>query len=325
MMRMNHNFLKTSCAVAGIATTAFLSTPTNVQATSVQVGQQQDEMRYQVNSLQQSLRATNARVDQLEKELARLRSEIRNSRSSHVPVSYNSSSSQTPVHTTASNLSGTTHHVASGDTLSSISRRYGVGLDRIIASNPGLDPHRIRIGQPISVPQAGSGSNVKPAQVPRATPANLSASSSSTYTVRPGDTLSAIARRHNTTAPQLIAMNSLGNPNALRVGQQVKVPGTSASSNRYGKQSSTPAKKDTPKSTPPAPKEEPQSESELVTAPEGYGYYQVVSRDNLYSIALSFGTTTRELRSLNKLDSDAELAVGQYLLVPVADDSLYES
>jgi LysM repeat protein len=51
----------------------------------------------------------------------------------------------------------------------------------------------------------------------------------------------------------------------------------------------------------------------------------VVSKDNLYSIALSFGTTSRELRKLNKLEGDDTLSVGQYLLVPVADDSLYES
>ena len=51
----------------------------------------------------------------------------------------------------------------------------------------------------------------------------------------------------------------------------------------------------------------------------------MVSKDTLYSIALSFGTTTRELRRLNKLQGDDELSVGQYLLVPVTDPTLYES
>ena len=51
-------------------------------------------MKYQVYSLQQSLRATNARVDQLEKELARLRRELSNGSGSSTqhPVSYTGNS-----------------------------------------------------------------------------------------------------------------------------------------------------------------------------------------------------------------------------------------
>lgn len=42
-----------------------------------------------------------------------------------------------------------------------------------------------------------------------------------TVTVRSGDTLSAIARKYNTTVSQLVNLNGLKNANAIRVGQKL--------------------------------------------------------------------------------------------------------
>jgi LysM repeat protein len=44
------------------------------------------------------------------------------------------------------------HFVTKGETLASISRRYGVSLSAIRAANPGVDPRRLRVGQAINVP-----------------------------------------------------------------------------------------------------------------------------------------------------------------------------
>lgn len=49
------------------------------------------------------------------------------------------------------------------------------------------------------------------------------------YTVKSGDTLSAIARKYGTTYKVLAAYNGISNPNIIRVGQKIKIPGTSAS------------------------------------------------------------------------------------------------
>ena len=63
-----------------------------------------------------------------------------------------------------------------------------------------------------------------------------------------------------------------------------------------------------------------------IIAPEGHGFYQVSSGDTLHSIAVSFGTDTDNLRKLNKISSsEGSLKVGDYILVPVPDESLYES
>ena len=49
-----------------------------------------------------------------------------------------------------------------------------------------------------------------------------------TYTVVAGDTLSKIAAKYGTTYQKLAAYNGITNPNIIRVGQKIKIPGTAA-------------------------------------------------------------------------------------------------
>ncbi|MBK1832485.1 LysM peptidoglycan-binding domain-containing protein [Roseibacillus ishigakijimensis] len=44
--------------------------------------------------------------------------------------------------------------VRPGDTLSEIAERHGIGLSVLMASNPGLDPKRLRVGTELSIPPA---------------------------------------------------------------------------------------------------------------------------------------------------------------------------
>ena len=45
-----------------------------------------------------------------------------------------------------------THTIVAGDTLSRIARKYGVTLSALQAANPGVDPRRLRPGQPLVIP-----------------------------------------------------------------------------------------------------------------------------------------------------------------------------
>lgn len=64
------------------------------------------------------------------------------------------------------------HIIQSGETLSAIAKRYGVSVDALIMTNNIHDPARLRSGQEIIIPEAGSGRprpTLKPLR-PRDTP-----------------------------------------------------------------------------------------------------------------------------------------------------------
>jgi nucleoid-associated protein YgaU len=73
-------------------------------------------------------------------------------------------------------------------------------------------------------PPVGSSS---PVATPGATPIASAAPTSgyrTTYTVRPGDTLSAIAARYGTTVQAIAELNGIENPSLIRVGQVLRIP-----------------------------------------------------------------------------------------------------
>lgn len=58
--------------------------------------------------------------------------------------------------------------------------------------------------------------------------ANTATTGETVYTVVAGDTLSKIAAKYGTTYQALAAYNGISNPNLIRVGQKIRVPGTSS-------------------------------------------------------------------------------------------------
>lgn len=103
------------------------------------------------------------------------------------------------------------HVVRSGDTLSEIGEHYGVSVSKLRAAN-GLRGNNLRIGQRLVIP--ATASKVNKAQTVR---------QATTYRVRSGDTLIAIARRHHTTVSALQRANGLKG-STLRVGQELRIP-----------------------------------------------------------------------------------------------------
>lgn len=98
------------------------------------------------------------------------------------------------------------HAVSSGETLSSIARRYGVSVSALRTTNR-ISGNVIRPGQRLRIP--GTAGDDLPAAV--------------IYMVRQGDALSTIAQRFGTTVTKLKRANRLTN-NTLRVGQRLEIP-----------------------------------------------------------------------------------------------------
>ena len=121
------------------------------------------------------------------------------------------------------NISGSggsqTYTVRSGDTLSGIASRFGTSVAALASRNGISNPNMIYVGQRLVV-----GAGAPPVTT---TPTPAPQQGSSTYSVRPGDTLSGIASRFGTTVSTLASLNGISNPNLIYVGQTIRLPGGS--------------------------------------------------------------------------------------------------
>ena len=195
-----------------------------------------------------------------------------------------SSSKQQSAQPASNQPASQTYTVKPGDTLYKIGQEHNLSVAQLKDLNQ-LTGDLIHPGQVLRVSQSGR----KPAQTVKASKkTNQSTSRPSglavTYTVRPGDTLSAIARRYNLSVNQLVAWNKLENPNHLSVGQTLVL-----NLRTDAKTSVKPQKAN--RST-----------------------YTVKAGDTLYHIARQHGTSVANLKALNGLTSDLIL-VGQELRV----------
>ncbi len=109
----------------------------------------------------------------------------------------------------------TTYVVKKGDTLYSISKRYRTSVEALQRLNAIADPSTLAVGQELKVPAPPT---------PRAVKKPVVKPGTTTYKVQKGDTLSSIARKFNTTTPELQKLNNFSNPNKLVVGSVILVP-----------------------------------------------------------------------------------------------------
>lgn len=100
-----------------------------------------------------------------------------------------------------------------------------------------------------------------------------------TYTVKKGDTLSAIAKKYGTTWQAIAKENNLSNPNYIKVGQKLKIPGS-----------------------------EKKEETKTMT-------YKVKKGDTLSAIAKKYGTTWQAIAKENNLSNPNYIKIGQKLKI----------
>lgn len=108
------------------------------------------------------------------------------------------------------------YRVQAGDTLFGIARKFHTTVAELARTNNIRDPNRIYAGETLKVNGQSTGTT-KPRKPRRKPQIGL-------YTVKPGDTLSAIARRYGTTVSTLARLNKISNPNLIQVGQKLRVP-----------------------------------------------------------------------------------------------------
>jgi membrane-bound lytic murein transglycosylase D len=109
------------------------------------------------------------------------------------------------------------HRVRSGQTLSTIARRYRTSIRSIMRAN-NMRRTLIRVGQRLKIPQRGYTTVARASTRPSAPPA------SGNHYVRKGDSLWIIARRYGTTVQEIKSLNHMRS-NHLVIGQILKIPG----------------------------------------------------------------------------------------------------
>ncbi|MFZ2513313.1 MAG: LysM peptidoglycan-binding domain-containing protein [Candidatus Saccharimonadales bacterium] len=111
--------------------------------------------------------------------------------------------------------------VKPGDTLSGIADMHGTDYHTLAKMNNIANPRLIFPGQKIYFP----GASADHSQREFGRSHNDLASMGGSYTVKSGDTLSGIADMHGTDYRTLAKMNNINNPDFIRTGQQIKLPG----------------------------------------------------------------------------------------------------
>lgn len=189
----------------------------------------------------------------------------------------NSSSSSSSSSSTAATTVGT-YTVKAGDTLSVIASRYSTSSSTLASLNSLSNPNLIYVGQVLKVSSNASTSSSTSSS------ANSTVTTAASYTVKAGDTLSAIAAKYGTTYQALASTNSISNPNDIYVGQVIKVSATATAAS-----------------------------SQAASSTNSNGSYTVKSGDTLYGIALANGLNWQTLAKQNGISDPNVIFVGQKL------------
>lgn len=179
---------------------------------------------------------------------------------------------------TAATTAGT-YTVKAGDTLSGIASCFSTSSSTLASLNSISNPNLIYVGQVLKVSAGATNSS-------STSSASNTATTASSYTVKSGDTLSAIAAKYGTTYQALASANSISNPNDIYVGQVIKLSSAATAST---------------------------STKTAASSALSTGSYTVKSGDTLYGIALANGLNWQTLAKKNGISDPNVILVGQKL------------
>jgi FOG: LysM repeat len=133
---------------------------------------------------------------------------------------------------------GGRYTIVKGDTISRIAARFGVSVQSVLSANGLSWSSIIYPGQTIAIPAAPAAatsgpsielvSDVTPA--PEAAPAPSAPAPTSSYTIKSGDTISAIASRFGVSVQAILAANGLSASSIIYPGGTLVIPAAGSSS-----------------------------------------------------------------------------------------------
>jgi len=188
-----------------------------------------------------------------------------------------------------------THRVKRGDTISKIATRYGVSQSDLMRLNNVRSPRDLPVGKSLKIPGGAAPAEQLAVGGPSKAPEHQPTRTASSYRVKRGDTLFAIARDNRVPMEDLLAWNNLSKSDSLKVGQELKL---------YPQADAVAAVYEAPAA--PAPK-----------APAQAAAAEHVVRAGEFpaKIARDYGMELNDFLALNSLSKDTTIHVGQKVKV----------
>ncbi|MFC1508952.1 LysM peptidoglycan-binding domain-containing protein [Candidatus Omnitrophota bacterium] len=183
-----------------------------------------------------------------------------------------------------------TYYVKRGDTLSDISRKFGVSVQNLMRANNLRNRNKLSINQRLNIPGTGRVAAASPV----ATPILVSKKDAIIYKVRKNDTLGIIAERYKTSVSTLQKLNDMGRRTRINVGQGLYVPGKTQAATRT------------------------KSETAAVinTTPQNITYI-IQTGDSLYEIAKNYGVDYKDIKRWNKIKDHRKIKPGQKIIIKI--------
>ena len=172
---------------------------------------------------------------------------------------------------TAPSATGT-YTIKSGDTFWDLERKNGWPHGTLQKLNPDVNPNALKVGQVIKVPEAGKKTT-----------------ETSSYKIKKGDTFWELERKNGWPHGTLQKLNPGVNPNALKIGQVIKVPKTEQ------------------KVTQPA---------EKTAKKTNYRTYKIRKGDTFWELEKKNGWPYGTLQKLNPGVNPTKLQIGQTIKIP---------
>ncbi len=127
---------------------------------------------------------------------------------------------QQPLANEAATTAASEYVVKKGDIAGRIANRNKLSLKQLQEANPGVDLAKLKVNQKINLPAGAAAPSPSHGTAEHAAPASGELIA---YTVKGGDTMTKLAKRHGTTIKAIRDANHLKS-NDLKVGQKLKIP-----------------------------------------------------------------------------------------------------
>ncbi|GAB6192314.1 LysM peptidoglycan-binding domain-containing protein [Desulfocastanea catecholica] len=183
-----------------------------------------------------------------------------------------------------------THKVKKGDTLTQISKRYDVNKTTLLKVND-LRSNKLASGRNLRIPY----STVRYQLLPEGSSKALIASRENLvlHRIKPGDTLSKIAKRYNIPPEMVVRWNGLKNAHSIRAGQQIALYIDQDNTMKVGKTAPSVASLKADK-----------KKFANTKADTPYEWYNVQNGDSLWTISRKFSASTADIKKWNNLKSN---------------------